>query len=161
MERSDSCPEQILEIVDGISKLAGEERFKFRYYKNFRSLEATLENLQENIPADPDDYGIKVQTLTMESYKHFFNKSYLESVEMKGNVLEIKKIYSDPLHFNFIDIGNKEDILNNITETISVNDFAEIIYLSKYFGDYNITKFGQKLTFENENKVLVLTRINT
>lgn len=161
MERSDSCPEQILEIIDGVSKLAGEERFKFRYYKNFRSLEATLENLQENIPADPDDYGIKVQTLTMESYNHFFNKSYLESVEMKGNVLEIKKIYSDPLYFNFVDIGNKEDILNNITETISVNDFAEIIYLSKYLGDYNITKFGQKLTFENKDKVLVLTRINT
>ena len=85
MERSDSCPEQILEIIDGVSKLAGEERFKFRYYKNFRSLEATLENLQENIPADPDDYGIKVQTLTMESYNHFFNKSSYISSSHNGD----------------------------------------------------------------------------
>ena len=63
----------------------------------------------------------------------------------------------------FIDIGEKYAILDSINDTISVDDnnFAEIIYLSKYLGDYNITKFGNKLTFENKNKVLVLTRINT
>jgi len=163
MEREDSCPEQILEIIDGVSKLTGQDRFKFRYYKNFRSLEATLENLQKNLPSDPDDYGIKIKSVAMENYKNFFNKSYLESVEMKDNILAIKKIHGDPLYFNFIDIGDKDTILNNINETISVDDnnFAEIIYLSKYLGDYNITKFGDKLTFENKNKVLVLTRINT
>ena len=163
MERSDSCPDQILEIIDGVSKLASEDNFKFRYYKNFRSLEATLENLQENVPTSSDDYGLKIKNVTMESYKNFFNKSYLESVEMAGNILAIKKIYADPLYFNFLNVGNKNDILNSINETITVDDngFAEVIYLSKYIGDYNITKFGNKLTFENDNKVLVLTRINT
>ena len=126
-------------------------------------MEATLDNLQENIPADPDDYGIKIQNVALESYSNFFNKSFLESVEMHNNILAIKKIHGDPLYFNFIDIGDKDYILNSINETISVDDnnFAEIIYLSKYLGDYNITKFGNKLTFENKNKVLVLTRINT
>ena len=163
MERNNSVPDQILEIIDGVSKLAGHDRFKFRYYKNFRSMEATLDNLQENIPADPDDYGIKIQNVALESYSNFFNKSFLESVEMHNNILAIKKIHGDPLYFNFIDIGDKDYILNSINETISVDDnnFAEIIYLSKYLGDYNITKFGNKLTFENKNKVLVLTRINT
>tara|TARA_Y200000002_G_scaffold379483_1_gene388831 strand:- start:48 stop:773 length:726 start_codon:yes stop_codon:yes gene_type:complete len=163
MERNDACPEQILEIIDGVSKLSGSDKFKFRYYKNFRSMEATLENLEEAIPADPDDYGIRIKNVTMESYKNFFNKSYLESIEMHNNILAIKKIHGDPLYFNFIDIGDKDTILNSITETISVDDnnFAEIIFLSKYIGDYNITKFGNKLTFENENKVLVLSRINT
>ena len=82
---------------------------------------------------------------------------------MQDDVVTIKKIHGDPLLFKFIDIGEKDYILNNINETISVDDnnFAEIIYLSKYLGDYNITKFGDKLTFENKNKVLVLTRINT
>lgn len=163
MERNDSCPEQISEIVDGVSKLAGEDNFKFRYYKNFRSLEATTENLQKSIPTSADDYGLQIKEVAMESYKNFFNKSYLESVEMAGNILAIKKIYADPLYFNFVNVGNKNDILNSINETITVDDngFAEVIYLSKYIGDYNITKFGNKLTFENDNKVLVLTRINT
>ena len=82
---------------------------------------------------------------------------------MNNDILTIKKIHGDPLYFNFIDIGDKDYINASINETISVDDnnFAEIIFLSKYLGDYNITKFGNKLTFENKNKVLVLTRINT
>ena len=93
----------------------------------------------------------------MESYDKFFNKSFLESIYMQDDVVTIKKIHGDPLLFKFIDIGEKDYILNNINETISVDDnnFAEIIYLSKYLGDYNITKFGDKLTFENKNKVRV------
>lgn len=163
MERNDSVPEQIVEILDGVGKLSGHDKFKFRYYKNFRSYEANIDNLQENIPSEPDDYGIKVQNTAMESYDKFFNKSFLESIYMQDDVVTIKKIHGDPLQFKFIDIGEKDYILNNINETISVDDnnFAEIIYLSKYLGDYNITKFGDKLTFENKNKVLVLTRINT
>ena len=163
MERNDTVPEQIMEIIDGVSKLSGHDKFKFRYYKNFRSMEATLENFQKNIPSDPDDYGIKIQNVAMESYQNFFNKSFLESVYMQDDVVTIKKIHGDPLKFKFIDIGEKDAILDSINETISVDDnnFAEIIYLSKYLGDYNITKFGNKLTFENKNKVLVLTRINT
>jgi hypothetical protein len=163
MEREDSVPEQIVEIIDGVSKLAGEDNFKFRYYKNFRSMEATLENLKGTVPVDEDEYGLQIKEVAMESYTNFFNKSFVDSIAMSDNILAIKKIYADPLYFNFIDFGNKTEVLNSINETITVDDngFSEIIFLSKYIGDYNITKFGNKLTFENDDKILVLTRINT
>ena len=77
-------PEQIMEIIDGVSKLSGHDKFKFRYYKNFRSMEATLENFQKNIPSDPDDYGIKIQNVAMESYQNFFNKSLVKTKKEVG-----------------------------------------------------------------------------
>ena len=159
MERNDQVPEQIMELVDGIGKLAAEDKFKFRYYKNFRSVPCTLEALASAIPTDSDNYGIKTNESRLENYKNFFNRSYVDTINMKDDLLTIKKTYADPVHFNFVDFGDKHSILESLEEKINVNDFAEIIFLSKYVGDYNITKYGNKLTFENEDKVLVVERI--
>jgi hypothetical protein len=52
-------------------------------------------------------------------------------------------------------------MLDNISESYDVNGFSEVIFLSKYIGDYNITKFGDKITFENDDKVLVARRIQS
>lgn len=161
LERQREIPEQIVEIIDGVSKLSNIEEFKFRYYKNFRSKPATLENLTEAIPTDPDQYGLVKKETTMENYKEFFNRSYLESIEMYDDIIRIKKAYADPIQFRFVDIGPKDSVLASINETINVNEFAEIIFLSKYVGDYNITKFGNKLTFENDGHTLVAERIIT
>ena len=98
--------------------------------------------------------------MLLENYKHFFNKSYVDSIDLLENTLTIKKIYADPLHFKFIDFGDKETILENINEKFNTDDFAEIIYLCKYIGDYNITKYGNKITMENSGKTLVLERIS-
>ena len=159
MERDKESNEQIMELTDGVGKLADLNDFKFRYYKNWRSTPLTIESLDLAVPLDPEKYGITVNESNLENYKNFFNKSYLESTDLTDDILTIKKPYCESVKFKFIDFGNKEDILNNISESFNIDDFAEIIFLSKYIGDYNITKYGKKLTFENAEKTLVLTRL--
>lgn len=159
LQREKGVHDQINEIIDGISKIAELENPKFRYYKDFRSKDATLEEFQSNIPDDPENYGIVATESNMNNFKNFFNRSYVENIDMNDDILTISKKWADPLHFKFLDIGDKEEILNNITESLNFNDFAEVIYLSKYIGDYNITKYGDKLTFENAGKTLVLQRL--
>ena len=56
-------------------------------------------------------------------------------------------------------LSEKEEVLDRLDEKINVNDFAEVIYLCKYVGDYNITKYGDKLMFENADSALVLKRL--
>jgi hypothetical protein len=63
------------------------------------------------------------------------------------------------LNLKFNAIGKTDKILANIKESFNPWEFAEIIYLTKYIGDYNITKYGQKLTFENEGHTLVAERM--
>jgi RNAse (barnase) inhibitor barstar len=159
LERKRDVHDHIIEIVDGLKKLAERDQFKFRYYKEFRSHEATLENVQQFVPNDPDNYGITTNESNMNNFKNFFSKSYVESIDMLDDILTIKKMYADPIRFKFVDFGDRENILNNLTESLNFNDFSEVIYLSKYMGDYNITKFGNKLTFENNGKALVLQRL--
>lgn len=158
LERNRQSNENIYEIIDGVSKLSEIEKFRFRYYKNFRSHDTSMDSLNEFVPTDPDNYGIKVNESNLDNYKNFFNKSYIENITMTENVLTMKKSYADPLQFKFVDVGPTSDTINNIKESFNTNDFAEIIFLSKYVGDYNITKFGNKLVFENKGHCVVLEK---
>ena len=159
MERNRDAPEHIMELIDGVGKLSQIDDMKYRYYKNFRSMPISQESLEETLPVTSDDYSSRVTESNLENYKNFFSRSFLDEVEMHDDILTIKKPYADPVQFKFINFGPTEETLNSISESFNPNDFAEIIFLSKYIGDYNITKYGNKLTFENENKVLVVERI--
>ena len=166
IQRDDAVGEQIMEIANGLENLTGMGDIKFRYYKEFRSKPLTLEELQGAVPTDPDLYGVDSDILndlseSTNNYTNFFNKSMVENVTMWGDMLTIKKAYADPIVFKFVDFGPTVETLENISESFNANDFSEIIFLSKYVGDYNITKYGSKLTFENNGQTLVLERIIT
>ena len=49
IERNKDIGTQVMEIADGVGKLANVDNLRFRYYKNFKSKELTSENLTEEI----------------------------------------------------------------------------------------------------------------
>jgi hypothetical protein len=161
MERDSEVPQQIMEIMDGVSKLSGINDFKYRYYKSFDSQPLTAESLLQTVPLDTDAYNMLVNESNMNNFKNFFNRSFLDEVNLSEDQhLTIKKAFADPLGFVVKDFGPKENILESISEKINVNDYAEILFLTKYIGDYNVTKFGSsKLMFENQGYALVVERI--
>ena len=161
IERDKAVGEQIMELANGIENLTGMEDIKFRYHKEFRSKPLTLEELNDSVPLESDLYGVdqKGMVESVDNYTNFFNKSMVENVTMWGDMLTIKKAWADPIAFKFVDFGPTVETLNNISESFNPNDFSEIIFLTKYIGDYNITKYGNKLTFENNGQTLVLERI--
>lgn len=161
MERDKDVPQQIMELMDGVSKLTGIDNFKYRYYKSFKSQPLTAESLMQTVPLDTDSYNVLVNESNMNNFKNFFNRSFLEEVDLNDEQrLTLKKAFADPVGFVVKDFGNKDDILESISEKINVNDYAEILFLTKYIGDYNVTKFGSStLMFENQGYALVLERI--
>ena len=160
MERNPRVSTQVMELLDGVGKLAEVEDFRFRYYKSFTSKPASLPNLEEAIPGDESGYDQVVSESGVNNFKDFFNKSYLETTEMFGDALLIKKAYADPLVFTIKDFNDTNQINESLTEKINMNDYAEILFLTKYLGDYNVMKFGKKtLTFENEGHTLVVERL--
>jgi hypothetical protein len=160
MERDSEVSENIFEILDGVKKLSGKDDFKFRYYKGFRSYDATQDKISEMVPTDPDKYGITMQENALNNYKTFFSNSFVDNIAMKENKITIKKKFSDSLVFVFIDFGNTLPTIKHLNESFDIlNSYPEILFLTKYLGDYNISKYGDNLVFENEDKALVLKRI--
>ena len=158
MERNKDVPKQIHEIVDGVQKLSELDGMRFRYYKSFKSNDCSPEAIAETVPLDNDAYDIKVNENNMENYKNFFNKSYIDSIEMLQDNITFKKIYADPLVLKVEDFGKSKEIEKAVTESYNVNSWAETIYLTKYLGDYDIEKYGDKILITNEGYTVVTKR---
>lgn len=160
MERNRNISRNILDLLDGVGKISELENFKFRYHKKFKSFDATEFNLAENIPTDSLSYIQNISESRIDNYKDFFSKSYLETTELLGDTLYIKKAYADPVAFKVKNFDTTNIVNESIKQKINMNDYAEILFLTKYIGDYNIMKFGHKtLTLENEGHTLVVERI--
>ena len=158
LERGREIPKQIVEVIDGVKKLAGIDELKFRYYKSFDSLNADEQNISETVPLDTEGYEIRVNEDNLNNYKNFFKNSYVDSIELLQDNLTFKKQYAEPLRFTVNDFGKSEDMFNKITESYNANSFAEMIFLTKYLGDFDIAKYGDKYLIENTGYTLVLSK---
>ena len=158
IERSKNIGKQITEILDGVKKLSDINEFKFRYYKNFRSQPADQTTLETIVPKDSNEYGIRKNETAMENYKNFFANSYVDDVIMEGDRIVFRKKYAEPLSFKFVDFGNKIKLIGEIKESYNMNKFPEVLYLTKYLGDYNISIYGDKYVIENNNNCVILKK---
>jgi len=161
IERDSDAAENIQSLLDGLDKLTNVEEFRFRYYKSFRSKPATLENIEATVPTDPDNYGVTVSENKLNNYTDFFNKGFVDSVYMNENQLHIEKKWADPLVFEFVEFGDAETVTESQEGAFDiVNAYPEIMYLTKYVGDYAVSKYGENIVFENEDKALVVRRLH-
>ena len=156
LERNKKIPNNILEIIDGVKKLSEISDFRFRYYKNFKSSAVDETNLSEQVPLDAESYEIKINETQLENYKNFFQNSYVDEIVMNESRITFFKKYAQPMSFDFETFGNTEDIHKQITESFDVNKMPEVMFLSKFIGDFNIQIYGDKYLFETSNKSVVL-----
>lgn len=158
IERNKHIAEQIREVLDGVGKLTGIEEFKFRYYKSFNSL--PVEALNEVVPTDKSSYEISIKENTLNNFSNFFNKSYLESISVDNEDLVFQKKYSEPLRMRIKGFGQRHQVYEGLPGRIMIEsrDISEVLYLTKYVGNYNVTKINNWFVFENEDYAVVLEK---
>lgn len=160
LPRDRSLHSTIIQILTDVGKLSDVSDFKFRYYKQFRSLAATEDNLKEFVPDNPDNYGIVIKNTATDNYFEFFDKTLADEVHVVNETIVFRKKHADEIKFEIVDYGKPEDIDHTITESCDIlNSYPETLYLTKYIGEYNILKYGENLVFENGPNILVLKRL--
>jgi hypothetical protein len=161
IERNRRIAEQILELLNGISKLADIDDFKFRYHKSFHSIDADKDNLDTSIPKTKDEYEVSIQESTMNNFSNFFGRSFLEAVSVDHEDIVFQKKYAEPLRMRIADFGTKTEVYDNIVGPIMLegSSMSEIMYFTKYVGNYNITKVGDKFVFENGKYAVALEKV--
>ena len=160
LERTRHVAEQIFEIVEGIQKITGIDEMRFRYFKSFKSEPATLENLEALVPKDKDSYKLAVERNVLENFSNFFSNSYADSLTVIDESITFIRPYSGAVSFEIINSGGKQDIYNSIKGPIVLEskDMAEVMFLTKVIGNYNINKIGDTFIFENNGWAVALKR---
>lgn len=158
MERDADLGNKIVEILDGVKKLAANDDFRFRYYRSLRAEIANEETLVTAIPTNAAEYENRINEVQMENVDNFFNKSYLESIDLSDNVVSLEKAYTGTLDLVIDDFGPKQRIYESLEGGFQIgsNDISEIMFLTKFIGPYDINKINNKFVIENNGYALVV-----
>jgi hypothetical protein len=157
LERNKDLIENIEELFYGVRKLTGVKNWNFKFYKNKDSIEYTKENLEQVIPSSPSIYEDFMNKVRTEGVKQFFNKTLMDDLELVGNEIIIKKPFGVTVRLEKID---EEVSINESSPSVDENSVAEIFWLTKMLGDYDISKYGDKFLFSNNDKSMLFKRID-
>jgi len=160
LERGRHIAEQILEIVDGVKKLTNLDSMRFRYFKNFKSQDANVENINIAVPQDKDSYDLATQRNSMDNFQEFFKNSYADEIKLIEETISFTRPYSGTVTFNIVTSGDKHKVYDSIKGPIVLEskDMAEVMFLTKVIGNYNINKIKDTFIFENNGWAVALER---
>jgi hypothetical protein len=160
LERGRHVAEQILEIIEGIKKLADFDEMRFRYFKSFKSQIANLENLELTVPTNKNEYDTATEKNRLDNFSEFFSNSYADEIKLLDESISFKRNYGGAVAFDIITSGTKQSVYDQTKGPfiLETKNMAEIMFLTKVIGNYNINKIGDTFVFENNGWAVALKR---
>ena len=154
IKRNHKSVSQIEDILYGLNQLSGIEKWRFRYYKDLQS--HPIDKIKEIVPMTPETYRANIEESFENDIRFFFRKSPMEYMMLENdNLLTFKRLFNSPVKMEIMDYGTRFEMLTNLEGTIRIDETStsETMWLTKYFGNYNITKYDDFFVFENDNTV--------
>lgn len=158
ISRTAKLAEQIKELTYGVKRLTGVDEFKFKYHKESEVREATEENLKSHVPSSTTEYASRMSKFKAEGIKKFFNKTLMDDLTLDGDVITIHKPFNKQVKLRWISEGDAQNIAEG-APNVDDSATAEIFWLTKVLGNYEISKFGDRLLFTNSGQSMLLQRI--
>lgn len=139
--RIESVDQHVRRFLDDLSKLTNIEEFEFTYHKRTVPFQATPKNLADVLPRTPEAYTQKINGLKLGEVQTFFDRFQMMEFKLDNNIVTIKKQNADKLKFELHAFGDTKMIMNEIKAfKLDESAMSECMYLTKYFGPYQITK---------------------
>jgi hypothetical protein len=160
IERTEKLPEQLKHLLDGVSQLTDNYKWQFRYQKSPTSVAFSEEAVMENIPKTPEEYNSKILEFKQKDVKVFFDQGAVEVALESDNTLTFSRPYSGNVEAKFIAIGDYQDVKQTVPGALSLDESSqsEVFFLTKYIGNYDIDKIGNKFLIRNGDKAIVIEK---
>ena len=140
-QRVENVDTAIRKFLDDLKKLSNIETFEFTYHKNVTPFEASAANIANILPRTPEAYTQKVNGMKLEETQTFFDKFQMMEFKLDNNIITCKKQNAEALSFELHAFGDTNMIMNEVKAfRLDESAMSECMYLTKYFGPYQITK---------------------
>ena len=158
--RVEKVDQHIRKFLDDLKNLTNIDIFEFTYHKNVTPFEASAKNLADILPRTAIAYTQKINGMKLEETQTFFDKFQMMEFKLDNNIVEIKKRNADTLRFELHAFGNTNLIMNEIKAfRIDESAMAECMFLTKYFGPYQITKTTEdRFIFSKDGQSALLSK---
>ena len=103
---------------------------------------------------------MRIKENRLNNFSNFFNRSYIESIDVDSNDIVFQRKFAEPLRMRIQSFGEKSAIYQSAPGKVMLEskDIAEVMFLTKFIGNYNINKIGDSFIFENSNWAVALKR---
>ena len=158
--RAEKVGGDIRKFLDDLSKLTNIETFEFTYHKDTRPFEASMKNLSDILPRTPEAYTQKIQAMKLGEIKNFFDKFQMMEFKLDDNLISVKKQNADTLKFELHAFGSSPMIMNEVKAfQLDESAMSECLFLTKYFGPYQITKTTEsRFVFSKDGQSALLSK---
>ena len=160
MARVEQVDQHIKRFLQDLGKLANIDSFEFTYHKRTKPFEASAKNLADVLPRTPIAYTQKINMLRLGEAKDFFDKFSMMEFKLDNNLFTVKKQNADTLKFELHAYGNTNMIMNEVKAfKIDESAMSECMWLTKYFGPYNITKtYEDRFVFSKNGQSALISK---
>lgn len=155
--RTRSLSRQIEDITYGVSKLADVSDWQFKYHKNKKIYDMSKDMLESVVPSTPALYQQRLNEVKESELKSFFNKTLMDDLKLENSIITIYKPFNQKIKLEWLSEDDPQSILET-AQSMDESSTAEIFWLTKVLGDYEISKFGDKLLFTNGDRAMLLKR---
>lgn len=158
-ERTIRFPKQAISVLDGVSQLCGIDDWRFKYYKELKSIEVSKDALAEHVPLTDDAYRARMLELKNGEVSNFFSQGATESVTIDANnMLTIQRPYAEKLEMQMLQHGPYDIVKESVQGGMQFDSASvgQTMYLQKFLGDYDISKIGGLFLIRNGDQAMVL-----
>lgn len=142
LPREERLDQYIGEFLDDLKKLTNIDSFEFTYHNRTVAYEASRKNIIEVVPRTAISYTQAIHKIKLGEIHGFFDRFELLEFKLDHNIITvIKPGHKDQLKFELHAYGPTQQVLKESKAfKIDTDSMAECLFLTKYFGPYNITK---------------------
>jgi hypothetical protein len=157
IERSSRLAEQIDDIIKSVEKLTSLSEWKFKYHKSSKEYDLSEETLSSVVPRSSSEYDGLMRKMKTESVKKFFTKTLMDDLTVDEGIITIHKPFNQKIQLRWLNEDDPQAVVEG-AESLDPASTAEIFWLTKVLGDYDISKFGDRFLFTNGDHAMLLQR---